>query len=59
MYQALIIEDDQQASRYLTALLASHPAIMVKGTAGNVKDAAELVKKEKPDLLFLDVELGG
>lgn len=57
--RALIIEDERLARKELRQLLAHHPSIEVCGEAPNAMVALELYAQEKPDLLFLDIEMPG
>ncbi|MBK8476589.1 MAG: response regulator transcription factor [Opitutaceae bacterium] len=57
--RALIIEDERLARKELRQLLAHHPAIEVCGEAPNAAVALELCAQEKPELLFLDIEMPG
>ncbi len=59
MTTALIIEDEPRNVALLEALIQQHCAHMVtvKGNAGNIRDAFELIKEEKPGILYLDIEL--
>jgi two-component system LytT family response regulator len=38
-------------------LLAEHPSVRVVGEASNGKEAVQLVKRLRPDLLFLDIQM--
>jgi len=58
MYRTVIIDDDQLAIRVLTRILTrSFPEVMLLGEADSVEKGVELINKEKPDLVFLDIEL--
>jgi two-component system, LytTR family, response regulator len=55
---AVIVEDEKKSAELMLALLKKHcPEISVLGIAGNVDTAVEMIKKEKPDLVFLDIQL--
>ncbi|MFN8207395.1 MAG: LytTR family DNA-binding domain-containing protein [Bacteroidales bacterium] len=58
MYTAIIIEDESTAREYLRTLLAPYSDIVVLGEASTTGEAVKLIVKQKPGLLFLDVELG-
>ena len=51
----LIIDDDPMVVKYLTSLLEDNGYETV--TAGNGKQALEVMKNEKPDLVTLDLEM--
>lgn len=56
---AVIVEDEAHCREALTGLLQQHfPAVDIRGAATDVAGALDLVQREKPALLFLDVELG-
>src|SRR5687767_1391061 len=38
-------------------LLAEHPSVQVVGEASNGKEAVQLVRQLRPDLLFLDIQM--
>jgi len=59
MLTAIIIEDMSDALQLLKSDLASnHPDIKVVDTAQSVVEAAKLLRKKQPDILFLDIMLG-
>lgn len=56
---ALIIDDDQFNIENLDGLLRRYcPDVTIAGHAANLEQAAQLVALHKPDLLFLDIQLG-
>lgn len=57
--KALIVEDDPSAIEALKIMLESHREIHVTGTARSGTEACALALKEKPELIFLDVEMPG
>jgi len=59
--RAIIIDDEQGASRSLNSLIQIYASaeIEVVGFAINVTTALESIKREKPDLIFLDMDLKG
>lgn len=59
MLTAVIIEDMPDALHVLKEELAeNHKDIEVIATAGSVVEAAKLLRKVQPDILFLDIMLG-
>lgn len=60
MIRTIIIEDEQHCTDRLLKLLNDMPMFNIKviGTAFTVSDGVALLKKEKPDLVFLDIQLG-
>jgi two-component system, LytTR family, response regulator len=60
MLKACIIDDEANSREVLDLMIReNHPDIEIAGTAGNIHDAALLVKKACPDILFLDIEMPG
>ncbi|MBL0146288.1 MAG: response regulator [Chitinophagaceae bacterium] len=59
MITAVHIEDEPRNVELLQSLLNSHCSelIQMKGAAANLQDAFSLIKKENPQLVFLDIEL--
>lgn len=58
MLRVLIVDDEPLARRGLRQLLAAHPGVSVAGEAGDVDEALEIIAAERPDVVFLDIELG-
>jgi two-component system LytT family response regulator len=56
--RALIIEDEPLAVDNLTFYLREYP-IEIAGAAYRIRDAVKLIKKIKPDVIFLDINLSG
>lgn len=57
--RCLIIDDERLALTEMRLLLSAHPDVEVAGEAMNVEDALEVFRREKPDLVFLDIQLRG
>ncbi len=53
----LIVDDSAVVRRTLSEVLASDPAIHVMGTASDPYAAAERIREEAPDVIFLDIEM--
>lgn len=54
----IIVENEEPDFEYLQIMLERHfPEIDVVCVVENIPDAIEKVKQEKPDLIFLDIEL--
>jgi two-component system, LytTR family, response regulator len=58
-FTAVLVDDERLARRELTSMLAEHEIIDIVGEAENVAQAVELVHAQKPDVLFLDIQLPG
>lgn len=56
---ALIVDDERLARRELRSLLAAHPEVEVVGEADSVAAALAVMEGERPDLVFLDIQLAG
>lgn len=60
MLKALIIDDEAKARRILESFIADYcPQLLVAGTAPDVVQGVKLIQKEKPDIVFLDIEMPG
>lgn len=59
MIRAIIVDDEQSCINRLSDLLASHckHSVSLVGTSQSVEGGAEVIKKLRPDLVFLDVQL--
>lgn len=53
-----IIEDNEIDRLNLATLLEDHEGIEIAGEAATLEDAVELIDREKPDAIFLDIHLG-
>lgn len=59
MRTAIIIEDEYDAQMLLTSILEQYcPDVTVLGTASTIADGKRLIIEEKPDIVFLDIQLG-
>lgn len=59
MIRALVVDDEVHAREELAALLAETGAVEVVGLCANAVEAIRAVKRERPDVLFLDVQMPG
>jgi len=55
--RAVVADDEPAAREAVITLLAEHPGVRVVGEATNGREAVELLRRERPDLLFLDVQM--
>jgi two-component system LytT family response regulator len=53
----LIVDDEPEARELIQYMLQSEEGISVEGLAGNVDEALALLKKKRPDLVFLDIQM--
>jgi two-component system, LytTR family, response regulator len=54
---ALLVDDERLARRELARLLRAHREIAVVGQAESVEEAATLVTRLDPDVVFLDIQM--
>lgn len=61
MLSAVIIDDEEAAIFLLVELLSTLSAIEIKiaGTANNLGNGVELIRKTQPDIVFLDINMPG
>jgi two-component system LytT family response regulator len=55
--KALVVDDEAPARRRIRRLLAAEPGIAVVGEFGDGDSALGLIARERPDLVFLDVQM--
>ncbi|HEY0460939.1 MAG TPA: LytTR family transcriptional regulator DNA-binding domain-containing protein [Pyrinomonadaceae bacterium] len=58
-YKTIIVDDERLARREMRRLLAEFDEIAVAGEAENLAEAALLIEKERPHIVFLDIQLSG
>lgn len=58
-YKTIIVDDERLARREMRRLLAEFDEIVVAGEAENLSEAVLLIEREKPHLVFLDIQLQG
>ncbi len=59
MIKVLIVDDSPVARELISHILGSDPDIRVIGTAGSGAEAMESIKKEKPDIITMDINMPG
>ncbi|HWR38537.1 MAG TPA: LytTR family DNA-binding domain-containing protein [Patescibacteria group bacterium] len=57
--KAVVVDDEPVMARLLERLLARHADICVAGTAHDGDEALQLIAVEKPDIVFLDIQMPG
>lgn len=57
--RALIVDDEPLARRTIHDLLAADPEIEVIGECGSGVEAVTFIRRQAPDLLFLDIQMPG
>jgi two-component system LytT family response regulator len=55
--RALIVDDETLARRRISRLLETESDVEIVGEAANGRQALQAIKKHKPDLVFLDVQM--
>jgi two-component system LytT family response regulator len=55
--RAILVDDEPLARIHLANRLRSHPKIDIVGESGDVTSALALVESEKPDVIFLDIQM--
>lgn len=58
MLRVLIVDDEVPARRGLARLLGAHADVTVVGAAADIPEALEIIARETPDVVFLDIEFG-
>jgi two-component system LytT family response regulator len=56
-WRAVIVDDEPPARRSLQVLLGGYPDIEVVAECGHARAAIEAIRSERPDLLFIDVQM--
>jgi two-component system LytT family response regulator len=57
--RAIIVDDEELARRGIEIRLAAHPDVQIVAQCENGREALEAVTREKPDLMFLDIQMPG
>ncbi|HUM10287.1 MAG TPA: LytTR family DNA-binding domain-containing protein [Myxococcaceae bacterium] len=55
--RTVVVEDERLARRKLVMLLSTEPGIQLVGECATAEEAVETIRSERPDLLFLDIQL--
>lgn len=59
MIRALIIDDERLARQELRSLVEQFDSIQIVGESGKPEKALDLIDRENPDLIFLDIQMPG
>ena len=59
MLRVVIVDDEHLARQAMRRLLVAHPDVEIGGEAESLAGAIDLFGRTRPQLLFLDIELGG
>ena len=57
MIKVLIVDDSRVVSEYLEYTLNSDPGIQIIGNLSNGKQAIDFIKKNKPDIITMDIDM--
>jgi two-component system LytT family response regulator len=57
--RVMIVDDEPLARQHIADRLAHEEQVEIVGTADNGDDAVEAIRRTKPDLVFLDVQMPG
>ena len=57
--RTVVVEDERLARRKLVMMLSTEPGVSIVGECGTAEEAVELLRNERPDLVFLDIRLPG
>ena len=57
--RTLLVDDEPLATRGLTIRLKAFDDIEIVGSCVNGREAVKMIKQEKPDLVFLDIQMPG
>lgn len=57
MMRTLIVDDEQHAREELQALLDETESFEIIGSCGNAIEALRMINREKPEVLFLDIDM--
>ena len=58
-YSALIVDDERLARKELANMLSEYECVSICAEAGDVPSAIEAIEKNKPDIIFLDIQMPG
>lgn len=57
--RTIIIDDERLARKELITLLADYSQIEIIGECQNADEAIEMIERERPELIFLDIQMPG
>ncbi|HEY0024695.1 MAG TPA: LytTR family DNA-binding domain-containing protein [Longimicrobium sp.] len=57
VWRAIAVDDEPPALKRLAALLAEVPGVRLVGTYDDPREAVPAIERERPDLLFLDIQM--
>lgn len=57
VWRAIAVDDEPPALKRLSSLLAEVPGVRLVGTYDDPREAVPAIERERPDLLFLDIQM--
>ena len=57
--KTILVDDERLARKELSGLLSAYNDIEIIAEIGNAEEAIEAIEREKPDVLFLDIQMPG
>ena len=57
--KVLVVDDERLARKELINLLKEYKELQIIGEAANADEAMEIIEKQNPDVLFLDIQMPG
>ncbi|MEP6769946.1 MAG: LytTR family DNA-binding domain-containing protein [Acidobacteriota bacterium] len=57
--RVLIVDDEPYARLWLRSILSAEPDVEIVGEAGDGRAALQAIASSRPDLVFLDIQMGG
>jgi two-component system, LytTR family, response regulator len=58
MIRTIIVDDEKKSREVMQSMILKHcPEITLIGACASVEQSVEMIRKEKPDLVFLDIQL--
>jgi two-component system LytT family response regulator len=58
-FKVLVVDDEWLVRSELKTMLAEFPSVQVVAEASNVPQAVECIRRENPDVIFLDIQMPG
>jgi two-component system, LytTR family, response regulator len=57
--RSIVVDDEEGARTLINEILATRPDVEVIGSYADTRQALAAIKRDKPDLLFLDIQMPG